>query len=75
MRVTPTGPKPDRMAKPFKGTTDDEVHYYATLGTRAIWHRGWTAVAAHTPTSGIGNVNKDVWQLFNADEDRAETRE
>ena len=55
--------------------TTKEVQYYAMLGTRAIWHRGWKAVAVHGPTSGIGNFNKDAWQLFNTDEDRAEARD
>ena len=49
--------------------------YYAMLGTRGIWEKGWKAVTVHGPTSGIGNFDADEWQLFHTDEDRAETRD
>ena len=52
-----------------------ERQYYAMLGTRGIWEHGWKAVAVHGPTSGIGNFDKDEWQLFHTDEDRAEAHD
>ena len=51
------------------------TQYYAMLGTRGIWHDGWKAVAVHGPTSGIGHFDRDVWQLFHTDEDRAEAHD
>ena len=61
-------------AEPDAPTTK-VTQYYAMLGTRGIWHEGWKAVAVHGPTSGIGNFDKDVWQLFHTDEDRAEAHD
>jgi len=55
--------------------TQKEVQYYAMLGTRGIWHRGWKAVTVHGPTSGIGNFGKDKWQLFHTDVDRSEAHD
>jgi arylsulfatase len=52
--------------------THKETQYYEMLGSRGIWHKGWKAVAEHGPTSGIGNFDKDRWQLFHTDEDRSE---
>src|SRR5262245_9780064 len=43
------------------------------LGTRGIWHRGWKASAEHGPVPvGLGNFEKDRWQLFHTDVDRSE---
>ncbi|PJJ65032.1 arylsulfatase [Compostimonas suwonensis] len=61
-------------AEPDAPTTKT-TQYYEMLGTRAIWHEGWKAVAVHGPTSDIGNFDKDVWQLFNTDEDRSEAND
>ena len=61
-------------AEPDAPTTK-ETQYYSMLGTRGIWHQGWKAVAVHGPTSGLGNFDKDVWQLFHTDEDRAEAHD
>jgi arylsulfatase A-like enzyme len=55
--------------------TRKQVQYYAMLGTRGIWHRGWKAVAVHGPTSGIGHFEDDEWQLFHTDTDRAEAHD
>jgi arylsulfatase len=52
--------------------TRKEMQYYAMLGTRGIWHNGWKAVAVHGPTSGLGHFERDAWQLFHTDVDRAE---
>lgn len=53
--------------------TRKETQYYAMLGTRGIWHKGWKAVTVHGPTSGIGNFMEDEWELYNTDEDRSES--
>ena len=55
--------------------TPKERQCYAMLGTRGIWEKGWKAVTVHGPTSGIGNFDKDVWQLFHTDSDRAEAHD
>lgn len=52
--------------------THKQTQYYEMLGSRAIWHKGWKAVTEHGPISGVGNFDKDRWQLFNTDIDRAE---
>jgi arylsulfatase A-like enzyme len=55
--------------------TRKETQYYEMLGTRAIWHKGWKAVAEHGPLTGIGHFDEDRWQLFHTDEDRAEAND
>jgi arylsulfatase len=44
------------------------------LGTRGIWEDGWKAVAMHVPITGQGSFDKDVWELYNVNEDRAESK-
>jgi arylsulfatase A-like enzyme len=56
-----------------KAPTKKETQYYAMLGTRAIWHKGWKAVAMHVPLIGTGHFDKDKWELYHVDEDRAES--
>jgi arylsulfatase A-like enzyme len=56
-------------------TTTKDRQYYAMLGTRGIWADGWKAVSVHGPTSGIGHFDRDEWQLFHTDEDRAEAHD
>jgi len=58
-------------AKP-NATTKKKCQYYAMLGTRGIWKDGWKASALHAPTSGKGHFDKDVWELYHVDKDRAE---
>jgi arylsulfatase len=55
--------------------TAKKTQYYEMLGSRGIWHEGWKAVAAHGPTSGMSGFDRDTWQLFHTDEDRAEARD
>jgi arylsulfatase len=59
-------------AKPDAPTTKKR-QYYAMLGTRAIWEDGWKAVAMHVPFSSVGNFDKDKWELYHVDVDRAES--
>lgn len=56
--------------------TKKETQYYEMVGTRGIWHKGWKAATLHAPIpSDQGNFDKDVWQLFNVEEDRAEAHD
>ncbi|KAF2512737.1 arylsulfatase [Flavobacterium zhairuonense] len=52
--------------------TQKHIQYFAMLGSRALWKDGWKAVALHTPLVGKGNFDKDEWELYNTDIDRAE---
>jgi arylsulfatase A-like enzyme len=52
--------------------TQKRIQYYTMLGTRALWQDGWKAVTTHAPISGKGNFDKDVWELYHVDSDRAE---
>jgi arylsulfatase len=61
-------------AKP-DGPTKKERQYYCMLGTRGIWEKGWKASAVHAPTSGKSHFDKDLWQLYNTDIDRAESKD
>ena len=60
-------------AKP-DDATQKQIQYYAMLGTRGIWKDGWKASAIHSPISGKGNFDKDQWELYNVDADRAEAK-
>jgi arylsulfatase A-like enzyme len=55
--------------------TTKETQYFEMLGSRAIWHQGWKAVAEHGPTSGLGSFDNDRWQLFHTDVDRSEAHD
>ncbi|MCZ8380169.1 arylsulfatase [Mycobacterium sp. CPCC 205372] len=52
--------------------TQKKRQYYAMLGTRGIWEDGWKAAAVHAPLTGKGHFDKDEWELYNVDVDRAE---
>jgi arylsulfatase A-like enzyme len=49
-----------------------ETQFYSMLGSRSIWHNGWTAVTTHPTLSGWGNFAKDEWELYHTDVDRSE---
>ena len=51
-----------------------ETQFYAMLGMRAIYHRGWLANTLHPPISGWGHFDQDEWELYNLAEDRAQMR-
>ena len=42
------------------------------LGTRAIYHDGWKAVTTHPAIGGWGHFEKDTWELYHSEMDRAE---
>ncbi|PCE62486.1 arylsulfatase [Sediminicola luteus] len=56
------------------GQTEKKIQYFSMLGTRGIWKDGWKAAAVHSPLSGKGNFDKDVWELYHVDEDRSESK-
>jgi arylsulfatase len=51
-----------------------ETQFYAMLGQRSIYHEGWLACSLHPPISGWGNFDKDVWELYHLDADRAQAK-
>jgi arylsulfatase A-like enzyme len=61
-------------AKPDAPTTKKR-QYYAMLGTRGMWEDGWKASAVHAPLTGKGNFDKDAWELYHVDVDRAESKD
>lgn len=61
-------------AKP-DGKTMKKRQYYAMLGTRGIWEDGWKAAAIHAPLTSKGNFDKDEWELYHVDVDRAEAND
>lgn len=48
------------------------TQFYSMLGTRAIYHDGWKAVARHGPLTGKGRFEEDVWELYDIENDRTE---
>ncbi|KRC61887.1 arylsulfatase [Agromyces sp. Root81] len=62
------------MNSTFPSADAEEVHttqYFEMLGNRAIFHKGWTAVAKHKdPWLGSDHgLDDDVWELYNVEED------
>ena len=55
--------------------TQKTIQYYTMLGTRGLWKDGWKASAVHSPLSGKGEFDKDVWELYHVDVDRSESRD
>ncbi|MBI2218143.1 MAG: arylsulfatase [Candidatus Rokubacteria bacterium] len=45
------------------------TQHYEILGDRALWHRGWKAVARHDKGA---DFERDRWELYHTDEDFAE---
>jgi arylsulfatase len=60
-------------AKP-DAPTKKKRQYYAMLGTRGIWEKGWKAAALHAPLVGKGHFDKDQWELYHVDADRSESK-
>jgi len=63
----------------FDDAEADEQHttqYFEMLGNRAIYHKGWTAVAKHKdPWRGSDHgLDEDVWELFHTEVDRSESK-
>jgi arylsulfatase len=61
-----------------KAPTTHPVQYYEMFGNRALYDHGWKAVTLHgnkMPWIGAGtfDFDKDVWELYNINEDPTET--
>ena len=64
----------------FKAALDDpsadtgkETQFYAMLGTRGIWHKGWFANTVHAATpAGWSHFDKDRWELYHIENDRSQ---
>jgi arylsulfatase len=55
--------------------TTKKRQYYCMLGTRGMWENGWKASSIHPPApSNLGHYEKDEWELYHVDEDRAESK-
>lgn len=50
-----------------------DTQYYEMLGSRAIWHDGWTAVTWHLP--GSGDWDADRWELYHQAEDYSQAHD
>ena len=51
------------------------TQFYSMLGTRAIYHDGWKAVARHGAISGKGHYMDDQWELYDLTKDRSEVHD
>ena len=49
---------------------EKDIQYFALMGSRGLWYRGWKAVTAHPRNSD--NFDKDVWELYNLSQDVSE---
>ena len=56
------------------GAPEKETQFYSMLGQRAIYHQGWLASTLHPPISGWGKFDQDVWELYNLQHDRAQSK-
>jgi arylsulfatase A-like enzyme len=51
---------------------EKEVQFYAMLGQRALYHRGWLANTVHPPLSGWSRFEHDAWELYHLKDDRSQ---
>ncbi len=49
------------------------TQFYAMLGQRSIYHEGWLACTVHPPLGGWGGFEKDEWELYDLEHDRAQS--
>ena len=66
----------------FKTALDDPAadtgkhQFYTMLGTRGIWHEGWSANTVHAATpAGWSHFDVDRWELFHLEADRSQCRD
>jgi Sulfatase len=56
--------------------TGKETQFFSMGSTRAIWHRGWKAVAiCPAPPYSWSNFMTQRWELFNTEDDPSECRD
>src|SRR5271165_6472354 len=51
-----------------------KTQFYAMLGQRSIYDQGWLACSMHPPISGWSNFDKDEWELYHLESDRAQSK-
>jgi arylsulfatase A-like enzyme len=51
------------------------TQFYSMLGQRSIYHEGWLACTTHPPLSGWGTFDQDVWELYDIEHDRSQSRD
>jgi arylsulfatase len=51
------------------------TQFYSMLGTRAVYHNGWKAVARHGAISGKSHFMDDRWELYHVEKDRTEVND
>jgi arylsulfatase len=51
-----------------------ETQFYAMLGQRSLYHQGWLACSVHPPLAGWGAYEKDEWELYHLETDRAQAK-
>ncbi|MEV3901583.1 arylsulfatase [Mycobacterium sp. NPDC050551] len=86
--ITPPDTVKGVAQKPLDGTsfraalddpaadTGKDTQFYAMLGTRGIWHRGWFANTVHAASpAGWSHFDRDRWELFHIAEDRSQCRD
>jgi arylsulfatase len=49
-----------------------QSQFYAMLGQRSMYDKGWIASTMHPPLSGWGKFEEDVWELYDLKADRAQ---
>ena len=49
------------------------TQFYTMLGQRALYHDGWLLTTVHPPLSSWSNFEKDEWELFHLETDRAQS--
>jgi arylsulfatase A-like enzyme len=53
--------------------TGKDTQFYAMLGTRGIWHKGWFANTVHAATpAGWSHFDQDRWELYHIEADRSQ---
>ena len=63
-----------------KAPSTRETQYYEVWGNRGIYDHGWKAVTLHGGRmpwvlGGVADFDKDVWELYNLNDDPTETRD
>jgi arylsulfatase A-like enzyme len=61
-----------------KAANQHTTQFFEMFGNRAIYHNGWVARTIHkTPwgAAALNTLDKDVWQLYNVNEDFSETND
>ena len=55
-------------------TPGKRTQFYTMLGQRALYHDGWLLTTVHPPLGSWGNFEKDEWELFHLETDRAQSK-